>query len=156
MKNNLDQTDKKILTALQHNARVSNAELSSAVNLSQTPCLRRLRKLENSGVIEGYKVKLDDAALGINVWALVFVKLDKNTSDNAASFERAINNLSEITECCVLAGSHDYLLRVGTESLRSFEIFLKEKLAGVTTVEDIESTIILNQVLTREPSLNHL
>jgi len=156
MNNKLDHTDKNILIALQQNARISNADLSSAVNLSQTPCLRRLRKLETSGVIKAYKVELDENALGINVWALVFVKLDKNTSDNAASFERAIGDLKEITECCVLAGSHDYLLRVGTQSLKSFEIFLKEKLATVAMVEDIESTIILNQVLNRDPSLTHL
>ncbi len=153
MNYNLDKTDKGILAQLQRNARISNTELSGAVNLSQTPCLRRLRKLEEIGVIQGYKVKLNEAALGINVWALVFVKLDKNTSDNAASFERAISGLEEITECCVLAGSHDYLLRVATQSLKSFEFFLKEKLAKVAMVEDIESTIILNQVLNRDLSL---
>ena len=145
----LDLTDIKILSALQQNARISNAELSVKVNLSQTPCLRRLRKLEQSGLIEQYSVVLNHQQLGINVAALVFVKLDKNTSSNAAEFEGAIDQLSEVTECCTLAGAHDYVLRVLTRDLTSFERFLKDKLANVKMIEDIQSTIILNQTMTR-------
>ena len=80
----LDTVDIKILTALQANARISNADLSELVNLSQTPCLRRLRKLENSGLIQQYSARLNHSMLGINVSAFVFIKLNKNTSSNAA------------------------------------------------------------------------
>jgi len=148
---NLDNTDIKILNALQANARISNAELSALVNLSQTPCLRRLRKLERSGLIEQYTARLNHSMLGIGVSAFVFIKLNKNTSTNAASFEAAIGEFSEVLECCVLAGVHDYALRIVT-----FESFLKDKLATVEQVEDIESTIILNQTMAyRSPRLGN-
>ena len=83
----LDSTDIKILNALQANARISNAELAAQVCLSQTPCLRRLRKLEQSGLIEQYSARLNHSMLGINVSAFVFVKLNKNTSQDGAEFE---------------------------------------------------------------------
>lgn len=146
---NLDSIDIKILNALQANARISNAELATSVNLSQTPCLRRLRKLEQSGLIEQYSARLNHSMLGINVSAFVFIKLNKNTSSNAAEFETAVIAFPEVLECCVLAGVHDYALRVAMADLQAFEIFLKDKLANVDQVENIESTIILNQTMTR-------
>ena len=146
---NLDSIDIKILNALQANARISNAELATSVNLSQTPCLRRLRKLEQSGLIEQYSARLNHSMLGINVSAFVFIKLNKNTSSNAAEFETAVSAFPEVLECCVLAGVHDYALRVTMADLQAFEIFLKDKLANVDQVENIESTIILNQTMTR-------
>jgi DNA-binding Lrp family transcriptional regulator len=145
----VDSTDVKILNALQANARISNAELADLVNLSQTPCLRRLRKLEKSGLIQHYTTCLDHSMLGINVSAFVFIKLNKNTSAKAAEFEAAINQFPEILECCVLAGVHDYALRIVTKNLQTFESFLKDKLANVEQVENIESTIILNQTIAR-------
>jgi DNA-binding Lrp family transcriptional regulator len=153
MNNKLDSTDINILTALQHNSRISNAELSAKVNLSQTPCLRRLRRLEKSGLIERYSVQLNHQMIGASVSAFVFVKVNKNTSENASAFESAVADLPEVTECCVLAGAHDYMLRVSTATLQSFELFLKEKLANVPMAEGIESTIILNQLIKRDAPL---
>ncbi|MDE0747427.1 MAG: Lrp/AsnC family transcriptional regulator [Porticoccaceae bacterium] len=153
MNNKLDSTDISILTALQHNSRISNAELSAKVNLSQTPCLRRLRRLEKSGLIERYSVQLNHQLIGASVSAFVFVKVNKNTSENASDFESAVADLPEVTECCVLAGAHDYMLRVSTATLQSFELFLKEKLANVPMAEGIESTIILNQLIKRDAPL---
>ena len=153
MDKKLDYIDISILAALQDNSRISNAELSAKVNLSQTPCLRRLRRLEQSGLIERYSVQLNDQMIGTNVSAFVFVKVNKNTSSNASAFESAVANLPEVTECCVLAGAHDYMLRVSTATLQSFEIFLKEKLANVPMAEGIESTIILNQLIKRDAPL---
>lgn len=145
----VDGTDIKILNALQSNARISNADLAELVNLSQTPCLRRLRKLEQSGLIQQYTTCLDHSLLGINVSAFVFIKLSKNTSSKAAEFEAAITQFPEILECCVLAGVHDYALRIVTKNLQTFGSFLKDKLANVEQVENIESTIILNQTITQ-------
>ena len=153
MNNKLDSTDISILTALQHNSRISNAELSAKVNLSQTPCLRRLRRLEKSGLIGRYSVQLNHQLIGASVSAFVFVKVNKNTSENASDFESAVADLPEVTECCVLAGAHDYMLRVSTATLQSFERFLKEKLANVPMAEGIESTIILNQLIKRDAPL---
>ncbi|MDG0969482.1 MAG: Lrp/AsnC family transcriptional regulator [Porticoccaceae bacterium] len=154
MNKKLDNIDISILNVLQNNSRISNAELSAKVNLSQTPCLRRLRNLEESGLIERYTIRLNHQMIGAIVSAFVFVKVNKNTSANASDFESAVADLYEVTECCVLAGSHDYVLRVTTDTLQSFELFLKEKLANVPMVEGIESTIILNQLIKRDVPLN--
>ncbi len=145
----LDKTDLKILKALQANARISNAELAEHVNLSQTPCLRRLRKLESQGVIQQYRAQLDRKKLGLQVSAFVFVKLERNTAQNGQEFEAAVARLPQVTECCVLAGRHDYSLRIVTADLESYERFIKHDLAHVKEIAHIESTIILNQVLDR-------
>ena len=145
----LDSIDRKILTLLQRNARISNAELAEQVNLSPTPCLRRLRKLEQEGWIKHYGAVLNDKLLGFHIAAMVFVKLDKNTKQNGDAFERALQGLPEVTECCVVAGAHDYVLRVITKSLEDYEHFLKDGLATVEMVADLESLIILNQSMSR-------
>jgi len=145
----LDRTDREILSILQRDARISNAELAEKVNLSPTPCLRRLRKLENEGWIRQYRAELNDKQLGFEIAAMVFVKLDKNTRSNGEAFERELDNLPEITECCVVAGGHDYVLRVVTRTLADYEQFLKERLATVAQVADLESLIILNRSLYR-------
>jgi len=149
MPNILDHIDRKILTLLQRNARISNAELAEEVNLSPTPCLRRLRKLEKEGWISHYGAVLNEKMLGFQIAAMVFVKLDKNTKENGDAFEAALSDLPEVTECCVVAGAHDYVLRVVTRSLEDYERFLKERLATVDLVADLESLIILNQSMVR-------
>jgi Lrp/AsnC family leucine-responsive transcriptional regulator len=145
----LDRIDRQLLSLLERDARMSNAELASRVNLSPTPCLRRLRKLEAAGLIRGYRADLDARALGLNASALVFVNLDKNTKDNAEAFEKALRALPEVMECYVVAGRHDYVLRVVTADLDDYERFIKERLAVVEQVADLESIIILKQSLAR-------
>ena len=149
MSSELDRIDRKLLALLQSDARISNAELAEKVNLSPTPCLRRLRKLEKEGWIEGYFAKLNEKQLGFEIAAMVFVKLGKNTKSNGEAFEHALENLPEVTECCVVAGAHDYVLRVVTRSLRDYEYFLKERLATVKQVADLESLIILNRKVSK-------
>lgn len=149
MLNTLDRVDRQILTLLQSDARISNAELADKVNLSPTPCLRRLRKLEAGGWIQGYFAQLSEKKLGLEIAAMVFVKLDKNTKSNGAAFELALESMAEVTECCVVAGAHDYVLRVVTRSLRDYERFLKERLATVEQVADLESLIILNRSISK-------
>lgn len=149
MPSTLDSTDRKILSILQRDARISNAELADKVNLSPTPCLRRLRKLEQEGWIKHYRAELNEKLLGFEISAMVFVKLDKNTQSNGEAFERALDFLPEVTECCVVAGGHDYVLRVVTRSLGDYERFLKEHLATVDQVADLESLIILNRSISR-------
>lgn len=145
----LDRIDRKILSLLQRNARISNAELAERVNLSPTPCLRRLRKLQDSGLIERFTVILNQKALGLQMSAFVFVSLEKNTRENGEAFESALEDLAEVTECCVVAGRHDYVLRVVTRSLEDYERFLKERLAEVEVIAGLESMIILNQSMQR-------
>ncbi len=145
-----DSIDKKILSLLEQNARISNAELAEKVNLSPTPCLRRLRKLEDSGLIRGYGAMLNEKALGLRASALVFVNLDKNTRENAERFEEALKLLPEVMECFLVAGRHDYVLRVVTRDLDDYERFIKERLAVVEKIADLESIIILKQTLFRK------
>jgi DNA-binding Lrp family transcriptional regulator len=141
----LDNIDRQILSLLQSNARISNAELAEKVNLSPTPCLRRLRKLEESGLIRHYTAILNEKALGFLVSAYVWVNLEKNTKENGQAFESAIRLLPEVVECCVVAGRHDYVLKVVTTSLEDYDRFMKEGLAEVKPVAGLESMIILNQ-----------
>jgi Lrp/AsnC family leucine-responsive transcriptional regulator len=141
----LDNIDRQILSLLQSNARISNAELAEKVNLSPTPCLRRLRKLEESGLIRHYTAILNEKVLGFLVSAYVWVNLEKNTKENGQAFESAIRLLPEVVECCVVAGRHDYVLKVVTTSLEDYDRFMKEGLAEVKPVAGLESMIILNQ-----------
>lgn len=145
----LDKIDRKILSILQCDARITNAHLAEKVNLSPTPCLRRLRRLEEAGWIKNYRAVLDEKLLGLDVSALVFVKLDKNTREHGDEFERALEGIPEVMECCVVVGAHDYVLRVITKSLSDYEKFLKERLATIEIVGDLESLLILNQTLSR-------
>ncbi len=142
----IDNTDRKILRALARDARVTNAELAQRVNLSPTPCLRRLRRLEAEGPIRGYEARFDLEALGLAVAALAFVKLTRASAENAAVFEREVAALPAVVECNVVAGSYDYVLRIVARSLGDYEMILKNHLAGISTVGDVESTIILKQV----------
>lgn len=147
-----DRIDKQILSLLEKNARISNAELAERVNLSPTPCLRRLRRLESRGLIRSYTAILNEKALGLQVSALVFVNLEKNTKQNGEIFEAALKDLPEVLECYVVAGSHDYVLKVVTRDLEDYERFIKERLAVVKRVADLESVIILKQSLHRGSS----
>ena len=143
---NLDKTDKKLLLELQQNARISNVELAERLNLSPTPCLRRLRKLEAAGAIKGYETILDREILGFAISALAFVKLTRNSTANADDFEREVSSLPAVVECNVITGSYDYVLRIVAQSLEDYEMILKNQLGVIKTLADIESTIILKQV----------
>lgn len=145
----LDRIDRQILAELQHDGRISNTDLAERVNLSPTPCLRRLRKLEQLGLINNYTAVLDRNALGLEVSAFAFIKLDANTKEVGRSFETAVSAIPEVMDCCVVASRYDYVLRIVTTDLAAYERFLKEKLANLKGVADIESMIILNEVMRR-------
>ncbi len=142
----VDATDLRLLNHLLDNARATNAELAEKVNLSPTPCLRRLRKLEASGVVRGYRADLDYQALGFGITALAFVKLVRNSANNATDFEGAVSRLPAVTECSVVTGSFDYVLRLVARNLADYERVLKTQLGAIDTIADIESTIVLKNV----------
>ena len=145
----VDQKDIQILAAIQANGRISNAELAEQVNLSPTPCLRRLRRLEKSRVVTRYTALLDREALGMNIYALAFVSLTRNSREIAASFENKISRIPEVMEVCVVTGAYDYLLRIVSRSLQDYERLLKERIASQDEVSGIETSIVLNQILYR-------
>ena len=145
MTHQIDAIDRKILDALQRDASLTNAQLAERINLSPTPCLRRVRRLEKEGIIQGYTARLDGKALGIGIAAFVFVKLDRHSVQNAKQFENKVQKLPQITECCVISGDYDYVLRIVARDLESYEHFMKEKLAQIEGIRDASSTIILSQ-----------
>jgi len=149
MPSNFDKTDRLILSTLQEDARISNAELAERINLSPTPCLRRVKRLEEQGVIEGYSARLNKEKLGLGISAFVFIQLERNSSHNASAFEQAIQNLDAVIDCYVLTGEYDYLLNVVTPDLKGYEDFIKKRLADIPQVAKIDTTIILNQVMSK-------
>ena len=146
---NLDKKDHQLLRVLGRNARISNVELAQAINLSPTPCLRRLRRLEQGGVIDGYRADINADALGFKVTVFAFIKLSKNTLANARSFEAALGDIDEVREYFVVSGAQDYLLRILCRDLEAYEALIKERLAALPLVSDIESVIVLKQQRTQ-------
>ncbi|HIA21514.1 MAG: Lrp/AsnC family transcriptional regulator [Alphaproteobacteria bacterium] len=142
----LDDIDRRILTALQNNARISNVELARMVGLSPSPCLRRVKTLEDCGVIQRYVSLLDQGAVGFPVSVFVNVTLERQVESALEQFEAAIGQRPEVLECYLMTGDADYLLRVVTRDLASYERFLVDHLARIPGVSSIKSSFALKQV----------
>ena len=142
----LDETDRKILTLLQDNGRVSLADLAAKVGLSSSPCLRRVRLLEKAGVIARYVALLDQQAVGLPVSVFVSVKLDRQRQDALDRFSKTIARWPEVLECYLMTGPRDYWLRVVVPDLAAYERFLKQKLTRLDGIASIESSFALEQV----------
>lgn len=151
---NIDEIDIKILRCLQNNGRQSINDLSEAVGLSATPVARRVKQLEQSGVISGYCALVDEAKLGFDVSVFVSVQLDKQVDNALATFEKTIKLMPEVVDCWLMTGNRDYLLKVVTSGLDGFEQFLVGRLTKIDGVASIESSIPLRRVkagITRTP-----
>lgn len=145
----LDSIDQNILTALQENARLSNVDLARKVGLSPSPCLRRVRALEESGVIRRYATLVDQAAVGLPMSVFVSVSLERQIETGLETFEATIKDRSEVMECYLMTGTSDYLLRIVVADLAAYEIFLKDHLTRIQGVRSIESSFALKQVAYR-------
>lgn len=143
---NLDRIDRAILRALQADGRISIQDLSAQVGLSPSPCSRRVRLLEERGVISGYCALIDEDKVGFGVSVFVSVKLDKQIDDALRQFEEAIVDCPEVVDCWLMTGTRDYLLRVATADLAAFEKFLGSRLTRIPGVASIESSIPLRRV----------
>ena len=146
MPNSLDKIDKKILLELQRDGRLSHQDLSERVGLSATPCARRIRKLEQSGVIKGYAAIVDEVQLGYGFSVFVSVRLDHQTDDRLLTFEDEILQLHEVADCWLMTGNRDYLLRISLADLTEFEQFLTGTLTKIPGVASIESSIPIRRV----------
>lgn len=146
MKRELDRIDRRILAELQRDGRLSRQELSERVGLSPTPCLRRMRMLEEEGVITGFTVLVDETSVGFGFSVFVSVKLDRQVDDQLVAFERAIAICPEVVDCWLMTGSRDYLLRIAVANLKEFEEFLTGKLTKVPGVASLESAIPIRRV----------
>ena len=142
----LDAIDRKILSALQEDGRISLAALAEKVGLSPSPCLRRVRILEKSGVIARYVAVLDQRAVGLPVSVFISVKLEKQKEDLLDKFAKTIARWPEVLECYLMTGPRDYLLRVVVADLSAYEQFLKTKLTRLDGIASIESSFALEQV----------
>jgi DNA-binding Lrp family transcriptional regulator len=142
----LDEIDRRILAVLQENARVANVELAATVGISPSPCWRRVRDLEQSGVISRYVTLVDPAALGLPVSVFIQVSLEKQIEPALERFERAVLARPEVMECYLMTGDADYLLRVVVADLDAYERFLMDHLTRVPGVASIKSSFALKQV----------
>lgn len=143
----LDQIDLKILTHLQSDARITNADLAEKVGLSPTPCLRRLRRLEREGVIKGYRTDVDRDILGLPVTVIILVKLEKEDEASLRAFEKTLHDRNEVMECHLVTGKFDYFIRVVLPTLTAYESFLSETLLRTDNIATIESSFTLREVV---------
>ena len=146
MQAELDGIDRKILAVLQQDGRKSIAELAEQVGLSPSPCLRRVRILEEAGVITRYVAVLDQQSVGLPVSVFVSIKLESQREEALDRFAKAIARWSEVLECYLMTGPRDYLLRVVVADLAAYERFLKQKLTRLSGIGSIESSFALEQV----------
>lgn len=142
----LDRIDCKILGELQTDGRLSVAELATRVGLSASPCLRRVRALEEEGVIARYVAVLDQRAVGLPVSVFISIKLESQREEALEHFNKGVANWPEVLECYLMTGPRDYLLRVVVADLEAYERFVKTKLTRLSGIASIESSFALGQV----------
>ena len=153
----LDRLDARILAELQLDGRSSVVELSERVGLTGTPCARRVRQLEQNGVILGYTAILDPARLGLNVQAFIQVKLDRHTDENVDQFRRKLTTFEQVVSCFATTGEYDFVLQVVAPDLEALSVLVLKKLLKIAFVRDVHSSIVLETIKrpTRVP-LAHL
>ena len=143
---NLDRYDAAILDELQKDGRRTIVELAEEVGLSNTPCARRVKLMEQAGIIQGYTAIIDPAQLGLKVQAFIQVKLERHTDENLEQFRRAVDGMEEIVSCHAMTGEYDLLLQVVVEDLESLSNVVLKKLLKLRYVRDLHSSIVLNTI----------
>lgn len=137
----MDILDRKIVSELQKDGRITNNDLAVAVNLSPSPCLRRVRKLERDGIIQEYTAVVDHDKCGWPISVFAMIKLQRHDETTVQTFERHVQNLEMILECFLMAGSADYLVHIVGRSLADYEAFVKTKLHTIPGIASMESHI---------------
>lgn len=149
MSKTIDATDIKILDELQSNGRLSNADLARRVNLSATPCLERMRRLERDGYISGYAAQLDPHKLGYPVVCFIQVSLDRTTPDVFDLFKQAVLDQPEVQECHMVAGGFDYLLKIRLPQMSQYRSFLGDIITALPGVKGTHTYVVMEEVLSR-------
>lgn len=153
----LDKTDLRILAELQQDGRLTNVELAERVALSPSPCLRRLKQLEESGIINQYVALLDPASVGLGLQAFVRVSLEKRGNAHMQSFTEAVQDWPEVINCYAMTGDMDYLLQVYFEDMEHFSRFVLDALLQHPGIDDVKSSFVLKEFKrTTALPLNHL
>lgn len=142
----LDRIDLHILEVLQQDGRITNADLADKVSLSASACLRRVQRLEQSGVISGYSARVEPRAVGLGLQAFVRVQLSRHDAESIDHFVRRVAESGEVVACHALTGDMDYLLHVVVEDLDHFSRFLLDRLLNDSGVADVNSSFVLRTV----------
>lgn len=143
----MNKIDKKILAHLQAEGRLSVTELAERIGLSVSPCHRRVKVLEDMGVIQGYRAQLNPELVGLNFSAIIFVTLKDGNRDSLHAFEAAIIDIPQIVQAQRLFGDPDYLLQIMTTNLASFQKLYDEKLSAIPSIQRLTSTIVMKDVV---------
>lgn len=144
----LDRHDRRILEVLQQNGRLSNLELAERIGLSPSPCLRRVRALEDHGIIRGYRALVDAQKLGLSLTALVYISMDRHTPERFANFDTKISELPEVLECLLITGqAADYQLKVVIEDMEAYQRLLLDKITRIEGVTGVHTSFVLRRVV---------
>ena len=144
----LDRYDRQILDLLQRDGRISNQDLADKIGLSASPCLRRVRTLEDSGFITGYRALLDAKKLGLSLMALIHIAMDRYTPERFANFEKKISELPEVLECLLITGqTADYQLKIIVKDMDAYQILLLNKITRIEGVSGVQSSFVMRKVV---------
>jgi Lrp/AsnC family transcriptional regulator, leucine-responsive regulatory protein len=153
----LDPIDRRIVAALQADGRLSNVDLADKVGLSPSPCLRRVKRLEHEGYIEGYRAALRRDRVGLGFSVFVGVKIEGHANERALVFEKAVISMTEVLACHLISGEVDYLLEVVVPDLEGYQQFLVGKLLNLPMVREVRSNIAIQTLKAGAPlPLGHL
>ena len=146
----IDRYDQQILDILQTDGRINNQDLADRIGLSPSPCLRRVRALEESGLIVGYRAVLDAKKLGLSLMALIHISMDLHTPERFANFEASVSVLPEVLECLLITGQDaDYQLKVAVRDMDHYQALLLNKVTRIAGVTGVHSSFVLRQVVTK-------
>ncbi|BAN34030.1 AsnC family transcriptional regulator [Sulfuricella denitrificans skB26] len=144
----LDRYDRRILEVLQKEGRISNQELADRIGLSPSPCLRRVRALEDSGLILGYRALLDAKKLGYSLMTLIHISMDRHTPERFANFEASVGELPEVLECLLITGQDaDYQLKVIAHDMEAYQELLLNRITRIEGVSGVHSSFVLRRVV---------
>ncbi|PVV06194.1 MAG: AsnC family transcriptional regulator [gamma proteobacterium symbiont of Ctena orbiculata] len=144
----LDRFDRRILEELQRDGRISNQDLAERIGLSPSPCLRRVRALEEFGIITGYRALLDANKLELDLMALIHISMDRHTPERFENFERKIMSLPEVLECLLITGQDaDYQVKVVVRDMEAYQILLLNKITRIEGVTGVHSSFVMRKVV---------
>jgi len=143
-----DRFDRRILEVLQEDGRISNQDLADRIGLSPSPCLRRVRTLEESGIVVSYRALLDAKKLGLSLMALIYISMDRHTPERFANFEAKVGELPEILECLLITGQDaDYQLKAVVRDMDAYQDLLLNKITRIEGVTGVHSSFVLRRVV---------
>lgn len=144
----LDRYDRRILEVLQEEGRISNQELAERIGLSASPCLRRVKALEENGLIAGYRALLDAKKLGFTLTVLIQISMDRHTPERFANFEARVGELDEVMECLLITGQDaDYLLKAVVRDMDAYQELLLNKITRIEGVSGVHSSFVMRRVV---------